>query len=936
MRAVRTGLLVAWFVLIGSLFWDPLTPALTSPDNLASPFHLAVKEVVVQGTQLRQEPYAMGNRIFWTMILPLVPLFLMTFGHETWRRICPMSHFSQIPHMLGWQRQTRRLNRRTGQLESTLVLLPSDSWLGRNHIYFQFGFLTFGLVGRLLFYNSDRLALALLFLFMLSFALMIGLLYGGKTWCNYLCPIAVIQRIYTGPGGIFDSKAHIGPRSLAQSMCRATSLEGDRSNCVGCTTNCPDTDLENSYWKAVQSNQMRFMYYGFVGLVFAFYTYYCVYSGNWTYYMSGAWTHEPGQLATLLAPGFYFDGYAIPIPKVLAAPIYFAICIFGSYWFFRSIEKLYAWVRERSAKPLTVVRLRHQMLTVVAFLAINLFYLFAGRPNILLLPDWAIRLIDATIIFVSGVWLWTALSRDVDLYRHEQLAHSLRGQLARMGFRSEEVLEGRPLDSLSADEVYVLAKSLPGFTALQKREVYRCILVEVLEAGDSKSAESLQALKDLRTQLGLSDADHNALVEALGVQDPQLLDPNEMRSAEQRIRQNNYREYLASVVQKGAAAGVEPHIYLAREDVADSLRPLRTLYGISDETHERILSEITRDASSAIRACEKVIDAIRDIEINRYSLLDDPRSESRLLRQTLLQRQQRLVREAVNLIAPIKDVAAARQLAQSIYVLIGADAASAICESTRETRREVQEALTQMTADPVIYSYFDVVTGRRPSAAVFQALANDNDQIIAATALSALATVEPAKARKLAAAVETRHRTQTWLTRDILSAVAAGTRAPIVDTMAELLVVPTFAGLGLPEIGELARRAERRSLRRADVICQRGDVSDCMFVLLAGESQTYTEHKGQKRVLGASRAEAVFGELGVITGQRRSATIEVTSATATVMAIPGDVVQALLASDLHATRSILGVVSAYLLDALSNPRGEAEPAPAVAAANPAL
>src|SRR5262249_54824009 len=191
MRAVRTGLLVAWFVLIGSLFWDPLTPALTNPDNLASPFRLAVKEVVVQGTPLLQEPYAMGNRIFWTMVLPLVPLFLMTFGHETWRRICPLSHFSQIPHMLGWQRQARCLNRRTGQLESTLVMLPSDSWLRRNHLYFQFGFLTVGLVGRLLFYNSDRLALALLFLFMLSFALIIGLLYGGKTWCNYLCPIAV-------------------------------------------------------------------------------------------------------------------------------------------------------------------------------------------------------------------------------------------------------------------------------------------------------------------------------------------------------------------------------------------------------------------------------------------------------------------------------------------------------------------------------------------------------------------------------------------------------------------------------------------------------------------------------------------------------------------------------------------------------------------------
>jgi hypothetical protein len=31
MRWVRIGLLIAWFVLIGSLFWDPLTSFFTDP-----------------------------------------------------------------------------------------------------------------------------------------------------------------------------------------------------------------------------------------------------------------------------------------------------------------------------------------------------------------------------------------------------------------------------------------------------------------------------------------------------------------------------------------------------------------------------------------------------------------------------------------------------------------------------------------------------------------------------------------------------------------------------------------------------------------------------------------------------------------------------------------------------------------------------------------
>src|ERR1700749_2399717 len=207
MRLVRTVLLIAWFVLIVSLFWDPLTPFLTAPDNLASPFHLHGTQVLVQGKPLPADPYPMGNRMFWTMVLPLVPMFLMVFGHEAWRRVCPLSHFSQIPHMLGWQRRVKVLNRRSGRVDRVLALLP-EAWLRRNHLYFQFGFLTLGVCARLLFVNADRIALVGIFVFFLGLALLVGLLYGGKTWCNYFCPISVIQDIYTGPGALFDSKAH--------------------------------------------------------------------------------------------------------------------------------------------------------------------------------------------------------------------------------------------------------------------------------------------------------------------------------------------------------------------------------------------------------------------------------------------------------------------------------------------------------------------------------------------------------------------------------------------------------------------------------------------------------------------------------------------------------------------------------------------------------
>src|SRR5262249_61308607 len=117
-------------------FGAPCAPPPRRAHTPASPFHPHGTRVLSRGHPLPADPYPMGNRIFWTMALPLVPIFLIVFGHEAWRRVCPLSHFSQIPHMLGWQRKIKVLNRRAGRVDRALALLP-EAWLRRNHYYFQ-------------------------------------------------------------------------------------------------------------------------------------------------------------------------------------------------------------------------------------------------------------------------------------------------------------------------------------------------------------------------------------------------------------------------------------------------------------------------------------------------------------------------------------------------------------------------------------------------------------------------------------------------------------------------------------------------------------------------------------------------------------------------------------------------------------------------------
>ena len=886
------------------------------PDNLGSPFHLRLAPVMVQGKPLPTEPYAMGNQIFWGMVLPLIPLFMMVFGHEAWRRVCPLSLFSQIPHLLGWQRKLKVLNRRSGRVDRTLALLP-EAWLRRNHHYFQFGFLALGICSRILFDNSNRIALFGLFAFILVSALVVGLLYGGKTWCNYFCPISVIQDIYTGPGGLLDSKAHLTPARVSQSMCRAPGPTGDQSICVGCTTNCPDVDLENSYWRTFDTDKKRFMYYGFFGLVFAYFTYYFLYSGNWDYYMSGAWTYESGQLGKLLAPGFYINDTALPIPKIIAAPLYFAICIPIAYWLFSSIETGIARFAIRRGKALSKLKLRHRMLTVCAFLAFNLFYVFSGRPTILLMPSWAIKLIDALIVFVSVTWLIRSLARDPELYSRERLARSLRDQLVHMGFRSEDMLEGRPIDRLSADEVYVLAKTLPNFTAAQKRAAYRTILAEALETGHTKSAESLETLTHLRAELGITEGDHHAITEALGVHDPLLLNPEAGRSVEHRVRRENYRRFLVDLAEQGLAAGATPAAYLASPQALTAMEPVRTLYGVSDEEHARILRDIAHDETRFAATAQNVLEKIRDLEVVRFSLSFDLRPQALLVRHALLLRQKTLILEVVSIVASIADQHVARSLAQTLHVLLGNEADTAVTEAIGGLPAEIGDAFREMTDDPVRWSYFDIIEASSRADDTFRDLGADHDPSVAALAISALAGTDPIAAESMAAELLARIETPAPEVEGFLSGVRGGGRPDIILVMSDLLAVDTFVTLDLASLAHIARQSTLVTFTAGDSICRVGESPDAMFVLVTGETEAWIDGQHGRHVLGRGKPGAVFGELGVISGHPRAASIEVISPTAEVIAIPRRVIDELLGRDHHATRSILTVVSSYLGDTLA-------------------
>jgi len=521
MRRVRWGLTIGWLVLILSMFLDPISSAWTVGN---SPFAASAPNQCFQfqGECRPLVAYPMGARVFWGMVLPLVILTLFILGHEAWRRMCPLSFLSQIPRAMGWQQK------RT---------IDEDSWLGRNSLYLQWSLLFLGLMLRLLLINSDRHLLGIFLLFTIASAIAIGFLFDGKTWCNYFCPMAPVQMIYSEPGGLLGSEAHTAPpRTTTQSMCRTVDRDGqEKSACVACKAGCMDIDAEGDYWSSIRKPDRKLVYYSYIGLVIGFYLYFGLYSGNWNFLSAGVW-NETNQFSTLMNPGFFIAGRAIPIPKLVAVPLTLVLSAGTAYAIGLWIELRWKRSNKRQGYPLSSEQVQSRLFAIATFIAFNLLFFLGVRPTIGYLPSIAQQFLSWGAVVVSSLWLAKTWRRSAQRYSRERDASLLRRQLAKLNLDLTQPLEGRSLDHLNPDELYALAKVLPGFTQSYQLQIYEGVLRDAFEQHSVTPSTSLRAFAPLRKSLGISDEAHWSVLEMLQREEPTLFHLLQARHVDTTIR----------------------------------------------------------------------------------------------------------------------------------------------------------------------------------------------------------------------------------------------------------------------------------------------------------------------------------------------------------------------------------------------------------------
>ncbi len=514
-RLGRWLALTGWLLLIGLLLYDPISPALSArfPDYASlHGEHVLTDCVPYQSSCIdRPEVYFLGPPIFWGLVVPLSVATLLVFGHEVWRRICPLSLMSQLPALLGWQRR----NANSGKAP----LVSPRSWLGRNYFWLQLGLLFLGLCMRLWLIDSNRVGLAVWLLLTLAAALLVGSLFGGKTWCNYICPMAPVQRVYSMPGGILTSRAAWG--YLPQSMCRTTAEEivQEKSACVGCQKGCIDIDSERSYWDQVDGDHEKFLRYGYLGLIIGFFGYYYLCAGNWEYFFSGLWIQQEAHMMSLWDPGFYLWGHAIPIPKLFAVPLTLASAMLLTWRLGIRAEQRYRLEKQRQGERFSPKALQHRFFALTTFLAFNLFFIFAGRSWVLLLPPAFQYFYHTLIVLASGIWFYRNWQRTPEGYLRNSTAGRIQRGLEKSFPELLTHTELNSLEDLNADELHVLSRVLPVLNQTQRQQLYREILLQLHQYNEADGALGQLLAQDLQAQLGITAEEHQQAVAQLGCED---------------------------------------------------------------------------------------------------------------------------------------------------------------------------------------------------------------------------------------------------------------------------------------------------------------------------------------------------------------------------------------------------------------------------------
>ena len=784
--------------------------------------------------------YAGG--VVWTILVASLPIFIVLVGYHRWRRLCPLAFFAQLPAHL-----KRPGTRKVGP------------WLEANYYYVACGVFFVSLWLRLIATNGDGQAITAFFVVLSLTALLFGMLYTGKTWCNYICPVSFIEKIYTEPHGL---------RETPNSQCE---------KCTACKKSCPDINEENGYWKDIDSGPKRLVYYAFPGLVFGFYLYFYVQSETWHYYFSGAWTRQPGLILTAFFPGY--DGatagffFARMVPRALAAALTLALSGLVRWFTFSQLERLIdTWLRRKA--PRHEVRARHLTMTAAAFTAFITFYSFAGAPTLRLVP-WLHHLFLILVVAAAALFLARRLARTQQAFAEETLAKNI---LKHWEWTDVEP----PKDLHEAFLIHTIRSRESKKGSAQILEIYKNAVRETLANG-YVTRQEVQLLESLRNQLQIRKVDHEKVMSELAEEERDLLsDPTKQFSAEKMLQLETYAHVLESYLERVFAADDTPD---------DSfLKELRAEYHVTPEEHAAVLDRLL-GGSSAVAT--QLIEEIKAVERTSHTIqvvAREPLPAYHFLLGLMQHRRDRAINRVLHRLGLSSEEETGRQVQEGL---------SADDQSRREATVEgLSEHMPQATAAQLLTVYRELAEKEATLTTMSDILrvrVLSTDPYVRAVALHLLGELDGVDDAILTRLQQDEHdivREVAVAIRDKMAASISPdpgkSRLTTIEKMFALGEAPMFSHLTLEGLTELAHASVDAVYAPGKTLWEQGEHGDEVFILLVGEAMILSGRGIDERLINVVGPGSLIGEMAVLDPAPRSATVRAGAHGVHVLRLNGD------------------------------------------------
>ena len=821
---------------------------------------------------LTAQPVA--GTVAWTAAVACLAIFIVLVGYHRWRRICPLAFWNQLPARLG-----RPGGRRV------------PDWLEVRYYYVPLGLFFVGLFLRLTWTNGDGIALAVFFVGVSLFAVLVGALFTGKTWCNYICPVSLVEKIYTEPNGL---------RETPNSQC---------VKCTACKKACPDINQENGYWKEIELPSKRFAYFAYPGLVAGFYLFYWLQSGTWDYYYSGRWANQPGVWQFAFLPGTNAETaglFFLPVvPRAVVAAVSLIGCALISVGAFSLLSRYLGRLLKQRDAAFDALRVRHILFGVAAFVAFVTLYSFAGQP-VLRQVGWLPPYASVVVLVTATLFLVRRVSRTQQAFAEQALARNI--------VKRWEWADMRPPADLHDAYVMHTARAREHERAYsQVLQAYEDAVRETLASGFITRGE-VQRLESMRNQLQIKKTDHEKVMATLAEEERALLtDPTTPASAEKRLQLETYANALARYLDgMGMAHGVDDSF----------VRQLRHEFGVTQAEHAAVLDQllggtdgIALQLSTTLRAAERARQA-------RSVLRDDPSPNVAFLTDLLQTVRERAIDRLLGSL-PISDAdVTVRQIADEL----GSEDAVARATAMEAIRAHVPAKLGEQLAT----AYADAA---RPApdlqhpVDVLRAYTTtrDGDAYVRAIALCALGERSGVDDQALDRACADEHalvrETADGIRRrDVAVDVDRTSGMLTVEKMIALRRVPLFASLEAPALEQLARSSSEMDYPPDAALCLEGEPGDEVFVTLSGEARIIRGIAVDGEVLHVETAGSVIGEMAALQATVRAASVFAGSSGARVLRLSGQAFHAVLAADPAVAEGVIRALAQRLRDV---PRAEA-------------